>query len=193
MKFLRDTTWEEVFNGWRGREASNPAWIACATKVKGWPDWESWRRFTASQIDAESRVWKIFKITDPMKEIQEMFIGPFSGWQSRIINKNNTTFRELIDIPEQYHHFSTHDGVVSILKGLPFTTEFIGILREDRDKIVLLEGHHRATAIAIVAKEKRQIDFENVNITMALARLPADECPMLDDILKRGTSKNIQV
>jgi len=91
MKLIERTTWHDVFEGWRIREANNPDWIECATK-KGWPDWESWRSFTAKQIDAENREWKIYQFTNPTEEISEMLIGPYAGWQSRAISKNNTTF-----------------------------------------------------------------------------------------------------
>ncbi|MCX6740699.1 MAG: hypothetical protein NTZ49_05755 [Candidatus Parcubacteria bacterium] len=193
MNFIRTTTWEEIFNGWRSREADNPGWINCATKIKGWPDWESWRRFTADQISANSRKWQIFEFTDPLIEIPRMLIGPFSGWQSRVINKNNTTFEELLEIPKQYEHFTKHEGVLSILKGLPFTTEFIGIIREDNNKIVCLEGHHRATAIALAQRQGLQLDFSDSKLTIALTSLPKEECVLLDEVLKRGTTKNPKI
>ncbi len=190
MEFLRDTNWQEVFEGWRDREASNPGWIECATKVKGWPDWESWRSFTAGQIDAAHRDWEMFQFTDPMQEIPEILLGPFSGWQSRVTNKNQTTFKELLEIPEQYEEWSKHTRVLSIMNGLPFATDLIGILRKDIDKIVCLEGHHRATAIALARKQGKQIDFSHTPVTIALTELLPEDSNLLDEILKRGTSKN---
>jgi len=88
MQLIKNTTWEEVFKKWKEREANEPGWINCATNVKGWPDWESWRRFSASQIKADKRDWQIFKLTDPINEIPEMLIGHYSGWQSRVFEKN---------------------------------------------------------------------------------------------------------
>ena len=190
VKLIKNTTWEKVFAEWRAHEANNPGWIHCATKIKGWPDWESWRRFTAKQIDAENRPWKIYEFTNPMEEIPAMLIGPYSSWQSRVVNKNSTTFEELLDIPEQYEHFSKHKGVLSILAGLPFTTELIGAVREDLNKIVCLEGHHRATAIALAKKQKVRIDFKGNPITIALTNLQISDCLLLDAISKRGTAKN---
>ncbi len=49
MRFIKQTTWQEVFKGWSEQEANNPGWIRCATEIKGWPDWESWRNHTAEQ------------------------------------------------------------------------------------------------------------------------------------------------
>lgn len=189
MKFIKNTTWPEVFESWRQKEASNLDWIECATKIKGWPDWESWRSFTAQQISAENREWKIFEFTNPTEEIQKMLVGPFSSWQSGVLNKNKTTFEELLKIPEQYERFSKHSYVLSILNGLPFSTELIGLVRKDINKIVCIEGHHRATAIALAKKQRRRLDFTNTPITIALAELNVEECQLLDKISQRGTSK----
>ncbi len=188
MEYLRDITWEEVFEGWQECEGNNPGWIKCATEIKGWPDWESWRKFTAEYFGAQNRKWKLYKITDPMKEIPVMLLGPYSGWQSRFDEKNVHTFDELVEIPKEFEHFSNHDGVKSIMNGLPFTTQYIGLQREDSGKIVCIEGHHRATALAILKKMGKQIDFSGVEITIALTELPAGEVDLLDQALARGSS-----
>lgn len=192
MKFIKDTNWQNIFEKWREREASNPGWIECATKIKGWSDWESWRSFTAKQFDAENREWKIFQFENPVEEIPEMLIGPYSGWQSRVINKNRTTFSELLEIADQYDEWSKHPGILAIIEGLPFATELIGVVRKDIDKIVCIEGHHRAMAITLAKKRGQIIDFSKTPITIALTELTADNCYLLDDILQRGTSKNPQ-
>lgn len=203
MKFIKDTTWEKVFEEWKNSEKNNSGWVHHATKVKGWPDWESWRKFSASQINANKLDWQIFTFTDPLNEIPEMLIGAYSGWQSRLPKKNVYTFADLLDIPEQYNFFSQHKGVLSIIHGLPFVTEFIGIIRDDlnkprttflgtkkvvRGKTVCLEGHHRAVAIALAKKQGKQINFKD-NIKIALAHLPKDKVYLLDEMLKRGSSK----
>lgn len=190
MRLIKNTTWEKVFESWKKRESSNPDWIRCATEIKGWPDWESWRKHSASQIMAEKRDWQIHEFTDPIREIPAMLVGPYSGWQSRLPQKNVATFEDLLSIPKQLEKFSKHDGVISIMNGLPFTTEFIGIVRDDINKIVCLEGHHRATAIGLVKKQGKEIDFSGIKVTIALSHLLKDEVHLLDEILKRGSSKN---
>lgn len=192
MKFIKDTAWPEVFEGWRDREANNPGWLECATKVKGWPDWESWRSFTAQKIDATNRNWKIFQFSDPMLEIPEMLVGPFSSWQSRVIHKNKTAFKELLEIPGQYEEWNNHSGILAIMSGMPFTTELIGLIRKDIDKIVCLEGHHRATAISLARKQGKDIDFSQTPITIALTEISPADCRLFDELLKRGTTKNPQ-
>ena len=189
MRLIKNTTWENVFNGWRQREANDPGWINCAINIKGWPDWESWRKFTASQLGLKNLPWQIFEFTDPINEIPAMLIGPYTGWQSRVTKKNQSTFEDLLNIPEQFDFFSKHDKVASMLADFPCPTEFIALIREDKNKIVCIEGHHRAVAAALAKKQGSSIDFKG-DITIALAKLGKNQVGVLDNALKRGTSKN---
>lgn len=191
MRFVKNTTWEEVFDGWRQREANNPNWIHCATKIKGWPDWESWRKFTASQIGLENLSWRIFEFTDPINEIPAMLIGPYASWQARVLKKNQSAFEDILNIPEQFDFFKKHDKVISMINDFPSPTELIGLIREDKNKIVCLEGHHRAIAVALAKKQNKSIDFKE-NINIALAKLKKDQVGILDDALKRSTSKKLK-
>ncbi len=189
MRFIASTTWEEVFAGWKLREANDPGWIKCATEIKGWPDWESWRKFTASQIGAENLNWELYEFSDPMKEIPDILLGPYSGWQSRVVDKNKNTFNDLILIPEQFEYWQGINKIKSIIEDFPCYTEMIGLIRDDNKKIVCLEGHHRATAVAIVAKLGKVIIFKNP-IKIALAHIPADQVSVFDKTLARGSSNN---
>ena len=188
MNFVKDITWQEVFEEWRNKEGRDPGWLHVATKIKGWPDWESWRRFGASQTGADQRDWRLYEFDDPMKEIPEMLIGPFTGWQSRLSEKNKNTFIDLINIPEQYEHFRKHDKVVSMLENFPPDTEMIGYIREEDGKIVCLEGHHRAVTDTIAVKEDKKLNFGKAKI--ALAVLKKEEKDLMDKVLERGTSFN---
>lgn len=189
MNFIKDITWNTVFEGWRARESHNPGWIHCATVIKGWPDWESWRAFTASQIRASDRQWELYEFADPMNEISAMLVGPYSGWQSRMKEKNTGSFEDLLNIPEQLEVFSRQEGILGIMKGLPFSTELIGIIRDDKGKIVCIDGHHRAIAITLARRQGTLIDFAVSRVKIALTHLPIDECFLLDEMLKRGSSK----
>lgn len=188
MEFLRDISFEEVFEGWKASEINNPDWVYCATQIKGWPDWESWRRHTAQQINATERKWQLYQFSDPINQIPQMLIGPFSGWQSRFQEKNVSSFEDLLENPIYFEEFKKHKGISSIMEGLPFDTQFIGLIREDINKIVCIEGHHRATSISISKKLKKKIDFTNSKIQIALSRLNSEEVYILDEILERGTS-----
>lgn len=186
MKQLHQTTWPEIFAAWREREAGNPGWIRTATEVKGWPDWESWRQFTVSQMQLDQRAWTMHELTDPMAEIPAMLVGPYSGWQKRFPEPNIGTFANLANSPKDAAEFSRNTAIQNLWKGFPSETELIGLRRPD-GRIALVEGHHRAMAVALAAHEGRTLTFGKVRI--ALADLTAADDGLMDRVLARGTSK----
>lgn len=187
MHFLKDTTWSDVFAEWRAHEATNPAWIQTATAVKGWPDWQSWRSFTADQLRLPSRTWTLQVMDDPMREIPAMLVGPYTGWQSRLPQLNVKTFAELVAIPAQAAFFRAHETVPKLQASFPAETQFIGLRKSD-GQIVCVEGHHRAVAVALAARDERPVTFGTVRI--ALADLRPDEGGLLDAVLARGSEKS---
>lgn len=189
MELIKPTTWEQVFRDWQSREGSNPDWIKCATAIKGWPDWKSWRGFTAQQVGAPQRAWQVFRFTDPLKEIPEMLLGPFSSWQEGLPRPNVTSFAELLERPDKYQKFSQNQKVLKTMSALPFPTQFIGLRRAGRNKIVCLEGHHRVIAITLAKLQNRKISFGDVEITIALASIPKEENDLFEKVLARGTTK----
>lgn len=132
--------------------------------------------------------WQLFEFTDPMNEMPAMLIGPYTGWQSRVANKNTSTFEDLLNDPKQYEFFSKHTKILSMMKNFP-AVELIGFIREDVNKVICIEGHHRATAVALAKKQGKQINFKS-NPRIALARLPVDKLHVLDETLQRGSAKN---
>jgi hypothetical protein len=183
MKFITDTQFKTVFRRWRQREETNPAWVDLATKVKGFATWQDWRMSYIEQMDIQQREWQIYEFSDVMKEVPLMLMGPYKGWQSRTSEKHSFSFRDLLVLPDQLQEFSNHSGILSILEKLPFTTEFIGVIRKDNNRIVCLDGHHRATAITLAEKLRRNIDFSNATVTIALSYILEYELDVFDKVL----------
>ncbi len=183
---LQPLTWDEVFEDWRAREGTNPSWVRVAREVKGWPDWESWRRFTANQLRLPERSWALVRSTEPLHDIPKLLVGPYSGWQAYFSDeqKNTKTFEDLVARTEHADHLE--QITASLVKNFPAETRGIG-LRTSSGTIVLIEGHHRATAIAWAAKHHLPIDVRTVNL--ALADLPDEELGLLDTTLERGSSR----
>ncbi len=186
MKQLNATTWPDIFAVWRSREASNPAWIKTATEIKGWPDWESWRQFSVSQMQLDKRAWTVYELTDPMAEIPAMLVGPYSGWQKRFPVPNIGTFADLANNSKDAAEFMANDTIQRLQQMFPLETEFIGLRRPD-GKIVLVEGHHRAMAVALAAHDGRMPTFGKVFI--ALADLTDADSGLMNRVLARGMSK----
>jgi len=186
--FIKNTTWQEIFDGWRKREANDPGWINTATKIKGWPDWKSWRRYTAAQFGAAKREWKIYKIANANKVVPAMLVGPYTGWQDRLPVKNVLSFAEMLEIPQNYEMLSKNNKVLGMMKNWPANTQFIGIMRADNNKIVCVEGHHRATAVALTAKNNQPLKLDG-DITIVLCDLALGEEKLLDEMLVKGSQQ----
>lgn len=187
MKLLQQISWQELFTGWRERESKNSAWISCARDVKGWASWEEWRMFTAQQLGLPDLSWSLYGLEDPLREIPKMLIGPYTGWQGRVIHKNCTTFDELLADPLQLLEWKTHGLVRDMYQSMPFSTDFIGLVRRDTKEIVCIDGHHRAMAITMMHHVFEQKDFSGTSIRIALAEV---EDPLLfDRVLARGSEK----
>lgn len=186
--FVKNTIWQEVFEGWKNREGNESGWIECATKIKGWPDWESWRQYSAAQFGAEKREWKIYRIADANKVVPEMLVGPYTGWQSRLSVKNALSFADMLEIPENYESFSKNDKVLDLMKNWPVSTQFVGVIRTDNKKIVCIEGHHRATAVVLAMKNSQPLKLGE-DITIALCELAMAEEKLLDEMLAKGSQK----
>lgn len=192
MNVIKPTTWLEVFENWREREGNDPAWIHCATKTKGWPDWESWRRHTAEQLGAPGLEWQIAEFEDPANEIPEMLVGPFGAWQERVKKKNLNSFSEMLDDPKQLKFFNDHQKVLDMMYRFPAPTQLIGIIREDLNKIVCIEGHHRVAAVALAQKLGHQMEFRG-KVEIAIAKIPLENVDIFDKVLERGTQFKAEV
>lgn len=188
MKSLEDTSWDDVFEKWRGREAADPGWIQCATEVKGWPDWESWRRFSAELLGAEQLEWRRYLVENPEIELPALLVGPFQGWQNRLNVKNAASFADMMADPVQAAFFSQHEKVRSMMANFPAPTELIAVQRDDSGKIVCIEGHHRSAAVALGTVLGQAVQFTGP-VTLALARLPTERVQVLEEMLRRGSSR----
>ncbi len=186
--FVKNTTWPEIFEGWKEREGNDPGWINCAVKIKGWPDWESWRQYSAAQFGAAKRDWKIYQIADVDKVVPTMLVGPYTGWQNRLPTKNALSFAEMLEIPKNYEELSKNDKVLGLMKNWPVETQFIGIIRADNKKIVCIEGHHRATAAALAAKNRQSLNFGD-SVMITLCELAPGEEKLLDEMLAKGSQR----
>lgn len=118
-----------------------------------------------------------------------MLVGPFAAWQKNLPVKNVLSFGEFLEVPKKYEQFSNHTTVRGIMDSMPFTSYLIGLVREDNDKLICVEGHHRAAALAMAKKLGKSIEFGDKVLYIALAKLPDDEFYLLDRALEKGSEK----
>lgn len=184
MQYEEETNWDEVFALWREREGSREEWQQVA-KEKGWDTWEEWRGNSASGFGAADREWFRYTIEDPLGAVPQFRVGPTKSWQKKFPEgeKNTYTFADAARLPV----FQNNPKVKQILEDFPSPTEFIGVVLADKT-IVLFEGHHRATAIALAAARGTDLTFD-VLPTIALTLLAPGDETLLDDMLVRGSEK----
>ncbi|MDD4995229.1 MAG: hypothetical protein PHW53_02065 [Patescibacteria group bacterium] len=184
FKFIRDIGWDEVFQHWHEREGSREEWQKVATEVKGYPDWQSWRKASADFIGAEGRNWKLYEILNPNEVMPKFLIGPWQNWQKNFQEKNKHTFEDLIRMCPDW--VNANGKIQQIKNNFPEQNEFIGIYFKESGKFVLFEGTHRASAIAQAVAEGKPIEFKN-NPIIAVTEFSEEEAELLRKKLERGT------
>jgi len=159
LEFVRPITWEEIFNQWRKGEAKQKSWKK-HWEERGFSSWEEWRQAYAAPLQPEFLSWYLYKINDPLKEFPLIFGVPADAWIRKAYNGEKTKqMQDIINAPV----FKENDKIIDIKKDFPKETMFTGLICEN--KIVLVEGMHRACAIA---SWDPNIPFDS-QLTIALA------------------------
>lgn len=189
FSFIEETNWNNVFSRWQAGEGSYEDWQEVA-KGKGWKDWEEWRSRWVENFKVSNRTWFRYHINDPLRTIPGFRVAPAKSWQEHFppAEKNQHCFRSLV---ERTSFFDTDDKVQSFMKDFPANSEFIGIVMPDKS-IVLLEGHHRATAISSSLKNGTPIHIPDLP-TIALSFFAEGEEALLDVALEKGSANISQV
>ncbi|MBI4714021.1 hypothetical protein HY771_02440 [Candidatus Uhrbacteria bacterium] len=188
LKYLNDVSWQEIFNVWKSNEGLDPVWQAFAKNEKGWDTWEEWRGYQASILGASEREWKLFEILDPNQTVPKFLIGPFQGWQKLFEEKNIRTFEDLVHDKTEW--VKENIGIKTRREHFPQPTQFIGLYIEDKQKIVMYEGHHRSAAISLAVFEHNPIVFTS-NSTIVLTAIIGDSSKLLDYLLATKANKPV--
>lgn len=148
--FLKDIIWEEVFSNWRQDEEPRADWQR-HLRENNFPDWETWRQYYIKAWNLQNKDWKLYQIQNPLQLTPDFLVGPFSGWQE-LCKQSGPRFKDIAS------NFQDHEKVQDLLKNFPKKTQLIGV--KVGKKIMLLEGHHRATALAQMKIQNRKAASE---------------------------------
>jgi len=186
LRYIEDTNWDSIWENWESNEGNNPNWIEVA-RSKGYDTWHEWRSQWVAQFHAQNRDWKKYKVENPISTVPDFLIGPTQGWQNNFISdeRNKHSFDYLV----KSVNFVTHKKINEIIANFPNTTELIGIELPTK-KIVLIEGHHRAAALAVMKNNPNTSKvLKEPNVIINLCEFNEGENIILDQMLKRGSHK----
>lgn len=149
MNLIRSCAWEEVFLFWYQNEGQNPNWIQLA-KDRGFSSWADWRiNGYARRFECADTEWGLYEIENPSEIISTWFGGPFRTWIERFYNGEITkSFADLASHAE----IVSHSGVRSMVGQYPDATVITALELSD-GRMMIIEGMHRACALALMAKE----------------------------------------
>lgn len=172
LTFLSTITPDAAFETWRLNEADNPGWQQSALD-HGYDSWEAWRRHRFELLGGNNPVWWRFRVDEPLKTVPGFFGGPSKTWIRLHYDKQALVRFGDFATPEQ---FADNNKVSSLLRNFPAETEITGLLTSNGE-IVIIEGTHRCTALAIAGKTAQTIDAD---VVIALTRWDKDDFPIPD-------------
>lgn len=168
LAYLRPLPWTEVFATWKELEASQESWQRHWTE-RGFGSWDEWRVAYAAPLHPEKLSWELYEITEPLREALLLYGTPTKGWVEKAYAGETTKqLQELIQLPI----IAQNDKVQALQEDFPQTTMLTGLVH--KDKIVLIEGMHRGSALA---SWNPAVPFTG-KVTIALSTWP-DALPIL--------------
>lgn len=156
FKYEGDIEWKDIFSVWRAYEAYQEDWQRHWLD-RGFESWDDWRKNYIAPLEPEKNLWKIYRITEPIRDINLIYGVPSRGWQEKCYEGEET---KMIGDILMHPVVLGNEKVKSIIGNFPFQTMLTGIIY--KDKIILIEGMHRALALA-------QLREHEGDVVMALA------------------------
>ncbi len=157
---ISSVSWPTLFRAWEKCEASQTGWQR-HYRERGFASWREWRTAAYRRLKPTTRKWIVYKVDHPELVVPTWFGGPFRGWRKHY-QGSAVTFKTLA-LRQSIRH---HGKVLSIMKNFPRMTQLLGVVWKGR--IVVIEGMHRACAVALSAKQGKKL---KTSMTIALTTL----------------------
>lgn len=140
--YIKPFAWQEIFDIWRELEAWQESWKRHWTE-RGFDSWDEWREAYAAPLHPETLTWELYQITDPAKDLPFFYGTPTKSWIEKAYNGETTKqLSSIVHLPI----VAENDKILDIKKDFPKETMLTGLVHNG--KIILIEGMHRACAIA---------------------------------------------
>lgn len=172
INLIRSVEWEEVFITWFQNEGQKENYLTLA-KERGHASWADWRiNGFARRFECEKADWGFYEITNPSEVVSSWYGGPFRTWIEEYYNGADTrSFAELASNSK----ILENSGVQSMVNDYP-ASSIIAALELSDGRIVVIEGSHRACALAIM--KVRGLDGPE-KLTFAIGKSKLSELPVV--------------
>lgn len=142
FEYEGDIEWRDIFSVWRSYEAYQQDWKKHWME-RGFESWDDWRENYVAPLEPEKLSWKVYRINDPIQDINLIYGVPSRGWQEKCYGGEKT---KMIKDILAHTIIIENEKIKSIMRNFPYQTMLTGIVNKER--IILIEGMHRASALA---------------------------------------------
>jgi hypothetical protein len=162
----RKISYDDVMSDWVEREESTWAEFA---KNRGYDSVREWREsylenFGLMGLDN----WFEAQVNDLVEFIKNLYIGPYNGWRDYYNNdRDNATFLGNLDNSreiEEKGSIRENQRVKEFVSNFEDETCLIAVY--DGVKFCLIDGHHRASALAVMIDEGKDVSGISVNLKL---------------------------
>lgn len=167
LKFIKKLTWDDVFEvGVGTKRIWSIGRNTGAQKDLSLGQTGEWKKLRAS--NANKMNWELYEVKNVLKTIPAFKGGPFTSWLKYFYAplgkdaKNLPTFAELAASPAVANHYYNLD----LIKTFPKNTILTAV--KTLQGIVVIEGMHRACAIALSIAQGRPV---KTKVKVALAKI----------------------
>lgn len=162
--------WDEVITIWEAGEAGLPRWITHYQK-RGFDNWRDWRTHTTNELQPQNLHWYLYKVSNPMKTVPLFKGGPFRAWIKNYYGSlKSPTFAEIV----KHSDVGKSSTIQEMIANFPANTTIIGL--KTTDGIVIIEGMHRCTALALAELQRKPIQ---TTLSLILADYGEKEVPLM--------------
>jgi hypothetical protein len=138
----KQPSWETIFAEWERLEAPSQDYTAI-WQERGFASWQEWREAYIKPLEIEGEIWNIGVLPNPTKTLLEFYGAPTYSWQQKVYGGAQILpFSEIIQTP----FVQTRKKIKLVQENFPSETMLIAI--EYQGKKILIEGMHRACALA---------------------------------------------
>jgi hypothetical protein len=134
--------WDTLFAEWEQLEKESGEYTAL-WQERGFASWREWREAYIKPLGVGGEIWNIGVLPNPTKAILDFYGAPTYTWQQKVYGGAQILpFSDII----QTSFVQSREKIKQIQENFPAETLLIAI--EYEDKKILIEGMHRACALA---------------------------------------------